>query len=133
MATAKECSCANYLSLEQIMRLVQVVSDIGNVPAIFVNPKIYKREIGARARYSNASLEQYIRKIAKTGGNGTLMLNVAFIPVLQPDSLHCCKTHKTKTDTVDDMFCITLDDEVVLKIAYYAGDDENDPRYNDTV
>ncbi len=137
MASAKECSCANHLTLQQIMRLVQVVSETTEIPAIFINPKIYKREIGARIRYANGTLEQYIRKISKTGGKGTLMLNVALIPVLEPDSLHCCKTHKTKTDTIDDMFCITQDDEVALKLAYYVGDmgdwGEDDPRYNNSV
>lgn len=119
------------------MRLAQVISETTEIPAIFINPKIYDHEIGEAIRRANPSLEQYFRKIAKTGGNGTLMLNVALIPVLEPNSLHCCKIHKTKTDTMDDMFCITQDNEVALKLAYYVGDmdswGDDDPRLNNTI
>ena len=128
MSSAKECSCSNYLTLNQIIRLAQVISEDNGIPAILINPKTYASEIGARARYANGSLEQYFRKIAKTGGNGTLMLNVALIPVLTPNSLHCCTTHKVNTDTIDDMFCITDDGEIALKLAYYLGGDFGNPR-----
>ncbi len=116
MSSAKECSCANHLKLNQIMKLLQVIAD--GIPAIHIEPKSYDREIGARARYANPSLEQYMRKCCKTGGNGTLKINVALVTYTDVESLRCCKTQKVWTDTIDDMFCITTDGEIAIKITY---------------
>lgn len=121
--SAPKHDCKNHLKTNNIIRLLQVLAGDNKIPALAINPLTYDREIGPRARYANASFEQYLRKAAVEGGNGTLKLNVVLINMNKVESLHKCKTHKVFTDTVDDMFCITTDNQIALKIAWLPGGD----------
>jgi hypothetical protein len=121
--SANKHDCKNHLKTNNIVMLLQVLAGDDKIPALHINPLIYDREIGARARYANASFEQYLRKATVTGGNGTLKLNVALINIVDVESYHKCKTQKVFTDTVDDMFCITTDNQIALKLAWLPGGD----------
>ena len=112
-----DISCNTNYTLIEILKGIQVTSVGTNVPAFQVIAKTYTRELTTAIMEANHSYEDYLRLCVKTGGSGTLKLNICFLDCEALEPLQNCTGAK---DSIAPMFCITSDGEVALKLAYVS-------------